>query len=164
MTWSHRVWEQTSLRWCLKLVNWYMCVCQKSIGTSVGVVLSQVFPVTFCHHFTSFYISLPHSLEITTLSWNECLESYRGAAPLPQIRHKTRFSEQKKLAPKDARGKAESDMGSGYGHFWCGWVFRCYTTSLIWACKFVQQRIGLGNVKLIFRSYFRVYWQNQRLV
>lgn len=155
MTWSHRAWEQTPrsmvpqndelVHVCLSKINW----CDQ-----LELCCPRFFQL---HHFTSFYIILPHFLEINALN------PRGGAAPLPPIRHKTRFSERKKLAPKDARGKAvERQWVPGYGHFWCGWVFRCYTTSLIWACKFVKQRLGLGNVKLIFRSYFRVYWHNQR--
>lgn len=158
MTWSHRVWEQTPLRWCLKLLNWYMCVCQKSIGTSVGVVLSQVFPVT---HFTSCY----H----TFLKWMPWILQ-GGQHPYPRFVTRPGFQSRRSWHQRMPEEKPLSDMGSGYGHFWCGWVFRCYTTvttmlpPFIWACKFVKQRIGLGKVKLIFRSDFRVYWHNQRLM
>ena len=162
MTWSHRGWEQTPppmvpqiaelVHVCLSKINW----CDQ-----LELCCARFFQL----HFTSFYMILPHFLKMNALN------PRGGAAPAPPIRQKTRFSERKKLAPKDARGKAVERHGFRVWAFWCGWVFRCYITVstmlpplLFWACKFVKQRLGLGNVKLIFRSYFRVYWHNQRLM
>ena len=88
---------------CLSKINWY-------------ISWSCVVPGFSSYILPSFYIILH---QFTTLSWNECLENPTGgAAPLPQIRQKTRFSEQKKLAPKDARGKAvERQWVPGMGIF-----------------------------------------------
>lgn len=80
---------------CLSKINWY-------------ISWSCVVPGFSSY---SFYIMLPHFLEMNALN------PTGGAAPLPQIRHKTRFSEQKKLAPKDARGKAVERHGFGVWAF-----------------------------------------------
>ena len=89
-------------RWCLKLVNWYMCVCQKSMRSG-GVVLSQVFPVTY---FTSFYIILPHFLEMNALN-----PTGGGQHPYPRFVTRPGFQSRRSWHQRMPEEKPLSDNG-----------------------------------------------------
>lgn len=119
MTWSHRVWEQTPtsmvpqiaelVHVCLSKINWYISWSCVVPGFSSYIL----------HHFTSFC----H----TFLKWMPWI--LQGGSTLTPDSSQDPVFRAEEVGTKGCPRKSRlSDMGSGYGHFWCGWVFRCYTT------------------------------------